>query len=113
MPGGGESKPGQFRRLTLTFEDGLRNGQGLKFGVDRDLAVSGFGGSNEGNGADELGGAIFLPQGTGDSDGMVFVGELINGQKITGSISNDLGSGFSPVDGYGVINAQEAVFGAR
>ena len=113
VPGGGESKPGQFRRLTLTFEDGLRNGQGLRFGVDRDLAVSGFGGSNEGNGADELGGAIFLPQGTGDSDGMVFVGELTNGQRITGSISNDLGSGFSPVDGYGVINAQEAVFGAR
>ena len=53
------------------------------------------------------------PSCTGDSDGMVFVGELANGQKITGSISNNLGSGFSPVDGYGVINAQEAVFGAR
>ncbi len=95
VPGGGESKAGQYRRLTVNFKSGLKRGQGLRFGVDRDLAVSGFGGSNEGNSADELGGAIFMPQGTTDPRGMVFVGELTNGKKIYGMFSNRLGHGWS------------------
>ena len=111
VPGGGESVAGQFRHLTVNFKSGLKHGQSLRFGVDRDLAVSGYGGSNEGNGADELGGAIFMPQGTGSPNGMVFVGTLANGKKISGMFSNRLGHGWSPVDGYGVINAEKAVLG--
>ena len=109
--GKGESVAGQFSRLTLNFNGGLKSGQGLRFGIDRDLAVSGFGGANEGNGADELGGSIFLPQGTGSERGLVFVGQLTNGKKIAGVIRNDLGYGFTPVDGYGLINAEKAVLG--
>ncbi len=111
VPGGGESKAGQYRRLTVGFKNGLKRGQGLQFGVDRDLAVSGYGGSNEGNGADELGGAIFLPQGSGSPRGMVFVGRLANNRLIVGTFSNRLGRGWSPVDGYGMINAEKAVLG--
>ena len=110
-PGGGNTVAGQYKHLTLTFKNGLQSGQGLRFGVDRDLATSPYGGSNEGNGADELGGATFLPQGTGSPQGMVFVAELTNGQRITGVFSNKLGYGWSPVDGFGVINAEKAVLG--
>jgi hypothetical protein len=112
-PGGGNAVAGQYRRLTLTFRNGLAPGQGLRFGVDRDLATSPYGGSNEGNGADELGGAIFLPQGKGSPRGMVFVAKLTNGQRITGVISNKLGRGWSPVDGFGMVNAEQAVRTAR
>ncbi len=49
MPGGGQSVTGQYRHLTLNFASGLKSGQGLQFGIDRDLAISGYGGSNEGN----------------------------------------------------------------
>jgi hypothetical protein len=111
VPGGGESAPGQYRRMTLSFAAGLEPGQALQFGVDRDLAVSGWGGSNEGNGADELGGAVFLPQDLAIPYGMAFVGERTDGQKIYGVMSNRLGSGYTPIDGYGLINAEKAVQG--
>ena len=111
VPGGGQSVTGQYRHLTLNFASGLKNGQGLQFGVDRDLAISGYGGSNEGNGADELGGAVFLPQGTADTHGLTYVAELADGTRITGMLSNKLGHGWSPVDGYGMINAEKAVLG--
>ena len=111
VPGRGESVRGQYHRMTLTFKDGLEDGQALKFGVDRDLAISGFGGANEGNGADELGGATFLPQGVSVEEGMAFSAKLANGRTIWGALKNDLGFGFTPVDGYGLVNAEEAVLG--
>jgi subtilase family protein len=111
VPGGGQSVTGQYRHLTLNFASGLKSGQGLQFGIDRDLAVSGYGGSNEGNAADELGGAVFMPQGNADPKGLTFVGELADGTRITGTLVNKLGHGWTPVDGYGVINAEKAVLG--
>jgi hypothetical protein len=107
----GRSAKGQFRTLTLHFASGLKKGQGLRFGVDRDLAISGYGGSNEGNSADELGGAVFLPQGKVVRRGMVFVARLANGKRIHGVFRNHLGRGWTAVDGYGVVNAQKAVLG--
>ncbi len=111
VPGGGQSVAGQYRHLTLNFASGLKSGQSLRFGVDRDLAISGYGGSNEGNSADELGGAVFLPQGTADPRGLTYVAELANGKRITGMLSNKLGHGWTAVDGYGMINAEKAVLG--
>ncbi len=111
VPGGGESVKGQYRRMTLTFKSGLRKGQTLQFGVDRDLAISGFGGANEGNGADELGGAVFLPQNIAVPDGMDFSARLANGRTIRGTMVNRIGHGYTPVDGYGLVNAEEAALG--
>jgi hypothetical protein len=111
IPGGGQSVTGQYRHLTLNFASGLKKGQGLRFGVDRDLAISGYGGSNEGNSADELGGAVFLPQGTADTHGLSYYAVLADGTKINGQLQNRLGNGWTPVDGYGVINAEKAVLG--
>jgi hypothetical protein len=113
VPGGGDSVTGQYRHLTVSFASGLKKGQALQFGVDRDLAVSGFDDSSEGNGADELGGSIFIPQDTGSERGMVFVGTLANGKKIVGTFDNRLGQGYSPVDGFGLVDAQKAVFGSH
>ena len=111
VPAGGEATAGQFRRMTLKFRSDLERGQALQFGVDRDLAISGFGGANEGNGADELGGATFLPQGVAVPRGLAFVAERKDGKLIRGVMSNRLGKGWTPLDGYGVINAEKAVLG--
>lgn len=110
VPGVGEAEPGQYSRMRLRFDRLLRFGQGLRFGVDRDLAVSGFGGANEGNGADELGGAVFLPSGIAVEGGMRFVARRADGRVIVGEMKNRLGRGYTPVDGYGVVDAYRAVF---
>ncbi len=109
--GAGDSTTGQFSRMKLSFAGGLKAGQGLGFGIDRDLAVSGFGGANEGNGADELGGATLLPSGQVKTNGMKFVATLANGKTVTGYMTSKIGAGFSPVDGYGLVNAEQAVLG--
>ena len=109
---------GQYRQLTVTFSKGLKKGQTLKFGIDRDLAVS-FSGStpggpslvNEGNGADELGGGVLLPSGEKDKSGLTFTVVRTSGKRTSGELRNKLGSGFSPVDGYGLVDAEEAVVG--
>jgi len=102
---------GQFAQMTLTFAQGLKRGQTLRFGIDRDLAVSGFGGSNEGNGADELGGAVLLPSGEKNPSGLGVVVRRTSGKTTSGQLRNKLGSGFTAVDGYGLVDAEEAVVG--
>ncbi|MGI3784234.1 MAG: hypothetical protein ACRYG2_26035, partial [Janthinobacterium lividum] len=118
----GPNGTGQFQQLTLTFRKGLKKGQTLKFGVDRDLAVS-FSGAdatagarevaltNEGNGADELGGATILPSGDKDRSGLTVTVRRASGKRTSGQLRNKLGSGFTPVDGYGLVDAEEAVVG--
>ena len=103
------SYAGQYRHLTISFGRGIKKGQSVRFGVDRDLAVSGLGASNEGNSADELGGSTFLPSGHRVPGGMKFVAVRTDGKKFTGIMKNRLGKGFSPLDGYGLVNAERAV----
>jgi hypothetical protein len=106
------SVEGQYRHMTVSFADGFKPGESVSFGVDRDLAVSGFGGSEEGNGADELGGATFLPEGIPEPFGMAFSAESATGRPpILGAFTNRLGSGWTPLEGYGLIDAERAVLG--
>ncbi len=107
----GTSK-GQYRHVEIDFSRGLKKGQVVRFGVDRDLAVSGLGTSRDGNGADELGGATRLPSGVAQPKGMTFVAKRTDGKKITGRIVNDLGSGYTALDGYGLVDAQRALSGS-
>ncbi|HEY0240099.1 MAG TPA: S8 family serine peptidase [Friedmanniella sp.] len=102
---------GQFGQLTLTFSQGFQRGDSLEFGIDRDLARSADGTADEGNGADELGGATVLPSGSRSRSGLTFTVRPTSGRRTSGQLRNDLGSGFSPVDGYGLIDAEEAVVG--
>lgn len=100
-----------YRQLKVTFGKGLSRGQIAMFGIDRDLRVPGLATSPvEGNGADEIGGGVFIPQNRAVAEGMKFVAVLANGKTVTGRVSNSLGNGFSPVDGYGVADAYRAVF---
>lgn len=100
---------GQYRHLQVSFSKGITRGQTVRFGVDRDLVVSGLGTSREGNGADELGGATSLPSGEAQPEGMTFVARRADGKLITGVIVNLLGAGYSAVDGYGLVDAKRAV----
>ncbi len=99
-----------YRVLKVNFFRGLKRGQIARFGIDRDIRYPGLAPSPvEGNGADEIGGGVFLPQNTAQPRGMRFTAVLANGRRITGYVSNRLGNGFSPTDGYGVVNAAAAV----
>ena len=111
VPGGGTAVAGQFRHMTLRFGKGLHGGQSLQFGVDRDLALSPYGDTSEGNGADELGGATFIPQRKVARLGLAFVATRADGRRIVGVMKNRIGSGWTPIDGYGVIDAEKAVLG--
>ena len=113
---------GQYAQLTLTFAKGLKKGQTLRFGVDRDLAVSASGTdatlgaaagtlTNEGNGADDLGGAVSLPSGEILKSGMGITVRRTSGKSTNGQMRNKLGAGFTAVDGYGLVDAEEAVVG--
>ncbi len=82
--------------LTLNFlPNAFRPGSLLAFGIDRDLA-SGSGG----NDADLLDGATFSVQLNTASAGP---------QTINGTFRNRVGSGFSPSDGFGLLNAWTAL----
>jgi hypothetical protein len=111
VPGGGTAVAGQFRHMTLHFGKGLRRGQVLQFGVDRDLALSPYGDTSEGNGADELGGATFIPQRKVARLGLAFVATRADGRRIVGVMKNRIGAGWTSIDGYGLIDAEKAVLG--
>ncbi|GAB2479238.1 S8 family serine peptidase [Jatrophihabitans fulvus] len=104
---------GTYRHLRLNFTQGLKKGATLRFGVDRDLAVWAPGlPPRQGNGADELGGAVFLPQGSLVRGGLTFQAVRADGSVIRGTLVNRLGTGWTPLDGWGMVNAQRAVFGS-
>ena len=63
------------------------------------------------DGADELGGAVLLPRGTRVTRGMAFTAVRADGRVLRGEFRNRLGKGYTPVDGFGVVDAQRAVFG--
>jgi hypothetical protein len=78
--------------LTLTFGSTFPPGQTISFGIDRDLSAI----SAEGNSADLLAGAD--------------IKATINSSTILlGAFANQLGTGFTFADGYGLVNAQTAV----
>ncbi|MEO7431922.1 MAG: choice-of-anchor X domain-containing protein [Dokdonella sp.] len=59
--------------------------------------------------ADLFGGGVKLPSGVVNLDGMAFSGTTTEGASFAGVIRNQIGHGYSPVDGYGFINAEAAV----
>ena len=58
--------------------------------------------------ADLFGGETLLPEGRKLRDGMTFSGTTTGGGTFTGTFRNKVGSGYSPKDGYGFINAEAA-----
>jgi hypothetical protein len=67
----------------------------------------------DGNSADALGQGVLYPSGRTVGAGMIFTARTSTGRTIVGTIRNRIGSGWTPVDGYGYLNAEEAVKNAR
>jgi hypothetical protein len=117
------SVPGQFFKLALTFQPRTFNfGSILRFGIDRDEWHSAFaplptgtGGGNSRNGgsADLLGGGAVIPGGNILLGGATIEGTFEDGSRFSGRFVNLIGHGYSPLDGWGFINAQAAVLRTR
>ncbi len=87
---------GSKQILTLKFSPGAFGpGASLIFGIDRDLVSTG----TDGNSADLLAGAIIKARVT-DASG------TSHGKGI---MANNVGTGYSPAAGYGLVNAAAAV----
>lgn len=100
------ANPGQFQRLRLNFLPGsFTGGDSLGFGVDRDEALSAAGGGS----ASLLGDGVLIPSGQVVEGGATFSGLLEDGTSFSGTFRNRIGTGYSPLDGFGFINAQAAV----
>jgi len=80
------------RVLTLNFGNTFTSGKTISFGIDRDFAGINAGGNN----ADVLGGASVT-------------GITSSGASLFTAFTNQLGHGFAPGDGQGLIDAKLAV----
>ncbi len=113
QPGVPPAVANQFSVLTINIAPGaLRRGESFGFGVDRDearnsnLTVPAAAG---GNSADQLGANVLIPAGTIAPGGVTITGTLSSGTQFTGTFVNQIGVGYSILDGFGFINAQNAV----
>jgi len=102
---------GQWKQLRLRFLAGtFGNGDLLAFATDRDEADAfGPAGAVAGGSADLLGDGVKLPSGEVRADGARFFGSYEDGTGFSGRFENAIGRGYSPLDGYGFINAEAAV----
>lgn len=119
-PGNGTT---QFRTMTIGFPNGnFTGGKILRFvvghGAEHSSAVgngSGFNPSPTGGSvtrnptADIFGSGVRIPENQVIPDGMRFSGTLTGGGTFDGVIRSRIGQGYSPVDGFGVINIESAV----
>jgi len=113
-PGVGNANAQQFQRMTVSFPSGaLTGGRFVSFGIDRDDAVTAYGNAQDGNSADELGQGELFPAGLTVGPGLIYTATTSTGRKLVGALRNDVGAGWTALDGFGYINAQEAVDRAR
>ena len=111
LPADAPGVEGQWKQLDLAFlPRKFTSGDLLSFGVDRDETdVTGPGGAAGGNSADLLGGGVLIPSGRFVPGGASFFGKFEDGSSYRGEFVNLIGRGYSPLDGYGFINAEAAV----
>ncbi|QBB69670.1 hypothetical protein ELE36_04365 [Pseudolysobacter antarcticus] len=110
----------QWWTMGLTFDSSFTSGKVLRYTVARGPnhsssvtgTVPGTGptGGTQSSGylGDLFGGGVSLPTGTINPNGMTFSGTTSTG-TFSGVMRNRIGAGYSPVDGYGFINAAQAV----
>jgi hypothetical protein len=108
-PGVGEANRQQFQRMTVHFPGGaLTGGRSVSFGIDRDEAITAAGVAQDGNNADQLGAGVLFPEGVIAGPGMSYRAVTSTGRVLTGVLRNRIGAGWTPVEGFGYINAEEA-----
>jgi hypothetical protein len=93
-------------RLAISIKPGTRS---FSFGIDRDEAITAYGVPLAGNLADQLGQQVTYPSGDPVGLGMLFTARTTSGRTIVGALRNQVGAGWTPVDGYGYVDAQKAV----
>jgi hypothetical protein len=112
------SASGAFWTLALAFDNSFSSGNVLRFSVGRAVQHSSslVGGTASSGGTtaaayqgDLFGGGVSLPSGVANLDGMTFSGTTSTGGTFSGVLRNRVQKGYSPLDGYGFINAQQAV----
>jgi hypothetical protein len=109
----------QYYQIRLNIASGkLVNGAALFFGVARyqqhssyyaSATGTGGGDSSGGGAANLLGKGVSLPDGQVVGTGATFSGLLEDGTPFRGVFTDQIGSGWTPLDGYGFVNAQLAV----
>ena len=104
----------QGQTLTLTYGAGTFTGGDIhRFtigrGLNRGPNVSAAGASVANYNADNFGGGVLIPEGTVIPDGMRFSGTMADGATFNGIMRNRIGFGFSSLDGFGFMNAEQAV----
>ena len=114
-PGNGTN---QFNTMTVGFPNGnFGAGGALRFTVGRGVAHSSVTGNGTSIGAgsvagqysaDLFGGGVMIPSGVVINDGMAFSGTTTSGGTFSGVIRNNMGRGYSVLDGYGFIDAAAA-----
>ena len=77
-------------------------------GADQDPSSSSSGQTIDDATGDIWGGGVLIPEGAKFVNGMKFTVTLDDGSTISGRMLNQLGHGYTPLDGYGFINAEAA-----
>jgi hypothetical protein len=109
----GQANNRQFQQMTVRFHAGaLGGGRFISFGIDRDEAQTAAGDAEGGNSADALGAGVLFPEGVVVGDGLAYRAVTSTGQVLAGTLRNRIGAGWTPVDGFGYINAEAATEGA-
>ncbi|MET0225940.1 MAG: S8 family serine peptidase [Dokdonella sp.] len=104
------SSTNQWWTMTLTFSGAaFTQDKVLHYTVGRDEQHSSSNSTRADYLADLFGGGVSIPSGQVVQAGMTFSGTTTDGQAFSGTIQNRIGAGYSPVDGYGFINAEQAV----
>ena len=107
------SVTGQFGGMTLTFNPGsFSSGRSLTFNVDRDeqhTASLSAPATAGGNSADLWGAGTEIPAATVTPGGVTFTGAMSDGSTFSGTFVNRIGTGYSPLSGFGFLNAERAV----
>ena len=98
-----------FYTLTINIASGALTNGGFTFGQDRDEADAfGSAGTVGGNYGDLLGQGVLIPEGTVADGGMTFQA-VTSGGTFSGKFTNQIGHGYTPLDGFGFLNAEAAV----
>jgi hypothetical protein len=105
---------GQFNTLGFTFTaNAFSGGKAFTFNCDRDelqpASLNPSVISSGGNSADLWGASVEIPGGAIAPGGVVVSGTMMDNSVFSGTILNSIGRGYSPLDGYGFIDAKAAV----
>lgn len=108
---GSPSNPGTaYWTLGLQFPNSnFTSGKALHFTIGRGEQHASDNSTIDDATGDIWGGGVLIPEGTKILNGMKFSGTMADGSTFTGRILNQLGHGYTPLDGYGFINAEAAV----